>query len=156
MLQATTFRKDVLFYAEDDSGFVDLLRCAVAQGKFNVQVVHVPDGEQAIRYFKGEGDYADRERFPLPGVALIDLKMPRVGGFEVIEWLRTTEPFRQLPIVVLTVSEELRDVNRAYQMGANSFLIKPPTVADLRDTLNLVESYWLGLNVAAGHERPQT
>jgi DNA-binding response OmpR family regulator len=150
------FRKDVLFYAEDDSGLFDLLNCAVSQGQFNVRVVHVPDGEQAIRYFKGEGEYADRERFPLPGAALVDLKMPRVSGFELIRWLRASDNFKQLPIVVLTVSEELRDVNRAYQMGANSFLIKPPTVKDLRETLDLVESYWLGLNVPpSGAEEPR-
>ena len=149
--QSVMFRKDVLFYAEDDAGFVDLLHCALAQGDFNHQVIHVPDGEQAMLYFKGEGKFSDRERFPLPGLALIDLKMPRVNGFDLIQWLRSEEAFKQLPIVVLTVSEELRDVNRAYQLGANSFLVKPPGVTDLREMLKLVDSYWLGLNVAPSH-----
>ena len=141
------FETDVLLYAEDDAAFVDILHCTLKQGGFNYQVVHVPDGEQAIAYLKGLGKYADRETYPLPSVLLLDLKMPRSNGFEVLQWVRQQSPFPYLPVVVLTVSEELRDISKAYALGANSFLIKPPSIADLRDMLLSLSKYWAHYNV---------
>ncbi len=74
--------------------------------------------------------------------------MPRKNGFEVLKWVRKESRYPYLPVVVLTVSEELRDVNHAYQLGANSFLVKPPTVADLAVMISTMESYWLDINVS--------
>lgn len=142
------FRRDVLFYAEDDAGFADLLQCSLKQGGFDHHVIHVTDGEKALAYLKGEGKFADREKYPLPGVALLDLKMPRVTGFEVLRWIREESPFPYLPVVVLTVSEELRDINAAYKLGANSFLIKPPKVEDLKEMLTMLDNYWFRHNVS--------
>ena len=144
------FRRDVLLYVDDDEGFADLLKHTLAQGHFHHKLIHVTDGEQAIAYLQGEGKYADREVYPLPSVVLLDLKMPRKNGFEVLEWIRKQSPFPYLPVIVLTVSEELRDVNKAYQLGTNSFLVKPPKVADLRQVMQTIESYWMHLNVG-GH-----
>lgn len=141
------FRRDVLLYVEDDEGFVDLFQCALKQGSFDHKLICLPNGEEAIAYFKGEGKYADREQYPLPCVALVDLKMPRVNGFELLKWIRQESPFSFLPVIVLTVSEEMRDVNQAYKLGANSFLIKPPRSTDLKEILSNLDKYWFRHNV---------
>lgn len=134
-------------YAEDDPTFAEILEHTFKQGGFDHQLIRVSDGEQAIAYLQGEGRYRNREKYPLPGVLLLDLKMPRVGGLEVLEWIRQKSPFPHLPVVVLTVSEEVRDVSKAYKLGANSFLIKPPRVAELKETLRMIDNYWFKLNV---------
>lgn len=139
---------DVLLYAENDSSYADLLKSALNRGASKPRIVHVPDGEEAIAYFKGERKYADRQSHPLPGVALLDLKMPRINGFEVLQWIREKSPFRYLPVVVFTSSDEIRDINRAYELGANSFLIKPPRIEDLRELLKTLENFWFKFNVA--------
>jgi CheY-like chemotaxis protein len=91
----------------------------------------------------------------LPAVALLDLKMPRASGFEVLDWIRNKSPFPYLPVVVLTVSEELRDIDKAYKLGANSFLIKPPSVGDLKGMLEMLDRYWFQHEVRAEWERQQ-
>jgi CheY-like chemotaxis protein len=141
------FRHDVLLYAEDDPTFAEILEHTFKQGGFAHHLIRVADGEQAIAYLKGEGAYSDREQYPLPGLLLLDLKMPRVNGLDVLEWIRNKSECPHLPVVVLTVSEELRDINKAYQLGANSFLIKPPKVSELRGTLKMIDTYWFKLNV---------
>jgi DNA-binding NarL/FixJ family response regulator len=90
-----------------------------------------------------DGKYADREQYPLPGLLLLDLKMPNKNGFEVMEWIRSQPALRHLKIVVLTTSDRVFDVQRAYQLGASSFLVKP---LDLRDFIQLgpaMKSFWL-------------
>jgi CheY-like chemotaxis protein len=153
--QRFQFRRDVLLYAEDDIGFADLFQNALQKGGFKHAIAHVQDGDQAIAYLKGDGGYADREKFPLPAVVLLDLKMPRVSGFQVLEWIRKESAFPYLPVVVLTVSDELREVERAYKLGANSFLMKPPTCADLQDMLDMLDRYWFQHEVKMEWQRQQ-
>ncbi len=147
------FQSDVLLYAEDDAAFVEIFQCTLKQGGFDRRVIHVSDGEQAVAYLSGKGKYADRETYPLPSVLLLDLKMPRLNGFEVLQWVRQESPFPYLPVVVLTVSEELRDISKAYALGANSFLIKPPSVGDLRDMLLSLSKYWSHYNIPDAQRR---
>src|SRR5689334_22237166 len=87
-----------------------------------VQIVR--DGGEAVAYLSGEGKYANRAEYPLPVLVLLDLKMPGMDGFEVLSWIRQRDGIRGLPVVVLTSSNEIRDVNRAYALGANSFFVK--------------------------------
>jgi CheY-like chemotaxis protein len=87
------------------------------------------DGEEAMAYLSGKGKYHDRARFPVPALILLDLKMPRVTGFDVLEWLKSREGVRRLPVVVLSSSSLQSDVNRAYELGANAYLIKPLSFA---------------------------
>ena len=140
-------RLDTILYAEDDDNYAELLACTLKQAGFEHSVHHVSDGGEAMAYLKGEGKYSDRTKFPIPGVVLADLKMPRVNGFELLDWIRRQSPFPHLPVIVLTLSEELKDVKRAYSLGANSFLIKPPNVEDLKDLLKMLDGYWLKYNV---------
>src|SRR5437016_684237 len=115
----------VILLAEDEEEDVVLLKLGFAKARFLNPVQVVPDGAEAIAYLQGAGKYSNRSDFPLPNLLLLDLKMPRKNGFEVLEWLRQQPQLSALPVVVLTSSDDMRDVNRAYQLGANTFLVKP-------------------------------
>lgn len=107
------------------------------------------DGDEAVAYLAGEGEFADRARYPLPILLLLDLKLPRRSGLEVLEWLRRQPGLKRLPVVVLTTSREQGDVNRAYDLGANSYLVKPVALSALVDMVRTLDLYWVILN-----ERP--
>jgi len=119
---------------DDERLFLEVLK---RSGLTNPVVV-VPDGGEAIAYLKGELRYADRERFPLPRILLLDLAMPKVNGWQVLQWLKSRSEFRDLLVIVLTSSLRVADLQRAYQMGASSFLGKPCKVEEL---LNLERAY---------------
>src|SRR5438128_1933329 len=109
----------VVLLAEDSKEDAESIQIALRHaGVFNPVVV-VTDGEDTIAYLKGERQFSDRENFPMPGVLLLDLKMPRIDGFEVLEWIRNEGNLRHLLVVVLSGCRGLREVNRAYALGAN-------------------------------------
>ena len=114
----------------------------------------VQDGEEAIAYLKGEGKFSNRTEYPLPTLLLLDLKMPRKNGFDVLEWLRTQPSLAALRVVVLTTSDQIHDVNRAYQLGANSFLTKPVDFRDFVQLSSAIKGYWLWISRAPELERP--
>ena len=101
-------------------------------------IIVVPDGEEAIQYLSGADVYADREKFPLPRVVLLDLKMPKVGGFEVLEWCKTQPQLCDILLIILTGQHEVGAMSRAYSLGADSFLTKPCNVEDI---VNLTKSF---------------
>ena len=103
----------------------------------------VRSGEEAVAYLQGEGKYSNRAEYPLPALVLLDLKMPGMDGFELLTWIRQRDDIRGLPVVVLTSSSEMRDVNRAYSLGANSFFVKELDFQGAVDFSKLLENYWL-------------
>ena len=105
----------------------------------------VRDGEEAIDHLAGNGKYASRNEYPLPDLALLDLKMPKVDGFQVLEWIRQQPGIRGIPVAVLTSSDQLRDVNRAYGLGANSFLVKPTDFQNSVELARLLREYWMNI-----------
>jgi CheY-like chemotaxis protein len=121
----------VILLAEDLEDDVLLIRRAFTKAGVQNPLFVVHDGEEAIQYLQGEGKFANRAEYPLPDLTLLDLKMPRKDGFEVLEWVRQQPTLRGLRIVVLTSSKEIRDVDRAYQLGANSVLVKPAEFTNL-------------------------
>jgi CheY-like chemotaxis protein len=139
-----------ILLVEDDANDVILIRRAFAKAEIKNPVYTVEDGDAAVAYLAGEGTYADRDDHPLPGVVLLDLKLPRRSGLEVLEWVRQSPTLRRLPIVVLTSSRESADVNRAYDLGANSYLVKPVGFDALTDLVRILQGYWVGWN-----ERPE-
>jgi len=136
----------VILLAEDREDEVLLLRRAFAQANFLNPLQVVSNGEEAISYLQGEGKYSDREEYPLPALLLLDLKMPRKDGFEVLQWIRQQPEFRALRVVVLTASDHIMDVNRAYQLGANSFLVKPVDFAHFVEVTQALKGYWLWMS----------
>jgi CheY-like chemotaxis protein len=137
---------DTILLVEDDPNDVFLLQRAFRKAGFEHPVQAVGDGEEAVAYLTGAGSYADRAQFPLPLLVLLDLKLPRKSGLEVLAWLREQPALRRLPVVVLTSSREPADVNRAYDLGANSYLVKPLGFEALLDMVKSLNFYWLTLN----------
>jgi CheY-like chemotaxis protein len=146
--------EEIILLAEDEEDHVVLIRRAFAKSGLSNPLYVVRDGEEAIAYLKGEGPFASRDEYPLPTLLLLDLKMPRKDGFEVLEWIRREPGLKRLQVVVLTSSEDIRDVNRAYDLGANSFLVKPMNMQDFMRLTEAVHGYWLWLTRAPEVERP--
>jgi len=115
----------------------------------------VNDGNEVIAYLSGEGKYADRKRFPMPGLLLLDLKMPGRDGFEVLEWVRGRQELRDLQVVVLTASDQFRDINRSFELGANSFLVKPAEFDEFVGMVEALRSYCLRVWQASDRARGQ-
>ena len=137
----------VILLAEDDPNDVLLIQRALQRSHIANPLQVVRDGADAVAYLNGDLQYADRERYPLPVLLLMDLKMPRKSGLEVLEWLRQqTSGLRRLPVVVLTSSNQSLDINRAYDLGANSYLVKPAGFDSLLELVKNLDMYWLILN----------
>jgi len=138
-----------LMLVEDDSNDVALFQRAFAKSGLVNPVRVIRDGEEAVRYLQGSGPYADRVLYPLPSLILLDLKMPRKSGLEVMSWmLEQPEPIRGVPVVMLTSSEERSDIRQAYALGARSYLVKPVAPKDLLDMLKSIGMYWMILHPA--------
>ena len=137
---------DVILLAEDDRNDILLFQRALGKTRMMNPVHIVRDGQEAIGYLNGEAPFTDRDRYPLPVLLLLDLKMPRKTGFEVLEWVRGKPGLKRLPAVVLTSSNQSADVNKAYDLGANSYLVKPHAVEDLLSLVERFKAYWLGAN----------
>ena len=144
----------IILLAEDREDDILLIRKSF-KNSFITNPLHVVrDGEEAIEYLSGEGRYANRAEYPLPALLLLDLKMPRKDGFEVLQWIRQQPDLSKLPVVVLTSSENVHDVNAAYRAGANSFLVKPMEFEDFKAMSVFLSNYWLLLNKAPDTARP--
>jgi len=144
----------VILLAEDDEDYVILIKQVFTKAHIPNPVHVVQNGEEAIAYLKGTGQYANRDEFPLPDVLLLDLKMPRINGFEVLKWVRQQPGLSRLRILVLTSSDEIRDVNEAYQLGANSFLVKPFDFSDFTHLSRLIADFWFKASRAPETFRP--
>jgi CheY-like chemotaxis protein len=133
----------VILVVEDREDDILLLRKALSLASIKNPLHFVRTGEEAVAYFSGEGKYSSRDEFPLPLLTLLDLKLPGINGFEVLTWIRRQDGLRGLPVVVLTSSDQLCDVNRAYELGANSFFVKEFDFNDFVNLTKLLERYWL-------------
>ena len=134
-----------ILVADDNLDDVDLLRRAFAKAGFANRFFAV-SGVQAIHYLEGKGVYADRTQYPLPRLVLLDFKMQGLSGSEVLQWIRQRPQFRRLPVIVFTGSDYEEDVNRAYDLGANSYLVKPQTLDDLLAAVQQIGDFWLRLS----------
>ena len=139
-----------LLIVEDNSDDRILLQRAFRRARLANPVHLVTDGEEAVAYLLGEGRFTDREANPFPVLVLLDLKLPRRAGLEVLKWMREHPTLRRLPVVVLTSSKEQSDINVAYDLGANSYLTKPVEFGALIELVSTLNLFWLLLS-----ERPQ-
>ncbi len=132
-----------ILVAEDQTNDAFILERAFKKTGAKATLHFVRDGQEAIDYLEGEELFSDRNAYPLPTLLLLDLKMPRLNGFDVLEWVRSQKSLRRLLVVVFSSSEEMSDINRAYDLGANSYMVKP---GDFDELLKLAEElgrYWL-------------
>jgi CheY-like chemotaxis protein len=133
---------------EDDLNDIFLVKRAfkLAEVKNPLQVV--TDGQEAMLYLKGEGKYADRHLYPLPKLIVMDIKMPRKSGFEVLEWVKNSgRPLRRIPVVIVSSSDNPDDINQAYELGANAYMVKPVEYRAVEHLFQAITQYW-GLECA--------
>jgi CheY-like chemotaxis protein len=133
----------VILLVEDREDDVLLIRRAFKKAGLDTPLHVVADGNEAIAYLSGERQYANRAEHPLPDLILLDLKMPGLDGFEILAWIRQQPGIRGIAVVVLTSSDQIRDVNRAYALGANSFLVKPIDFENYTELSRLIHEYWM-------------
>jgi CheY-like chemotaxis protein len=129
---------------EDDPNDVLMLELEFQRVPAQIRLVNVHDGGEAMQYVKGEGKFADTTKYPHPDVILLDLKMPRINGFEFLQWLRAKAPnhFRLIPVVIMSSSALREDVDRAYELGANSYLVKPVQWTLFQQRIQALGIYW--------------
>lgn len=134
-----------ILLVEDNEDDVLLIRRAFKQANLANPISAVEDGDEAVAYLSGQGGYADRVRHPLPALILLDVKLPRRSGLEVLEWLRLQPDLKRTPVIVLTSSRERSDVDRAYDLGAGGYLAKPVDFAGLLAMVTAIGTYWMTL-----------
>jgi CheY-like chemotaxis protein len=137
-----------ILLVEDDDNDVLFMRNAAKKVALANPISVLTNGQAAIDYLSGTGDYADRSAHPLPCLVILDLNLPCRTGFEVLEWVHTQPQLRTLAIIVLTASSAASDARRAYTLGANSYVVKPSNPEQLREFLSMVQHYWLVWNYA--------
>jgi two-component system, response regulator len=139
-----------VLYVEDSTDDFMLFKLASQRCGTPFSLQHAADGDQAIAYLSGVGDYVDREEHPFPNLVLLDLKMPRLDGFEVLQWIRTNPTTKTLPVVVLAGSSFRADVRRALELGANSYAVKPAKFEELEVLIDQIADVWLAREKVAG------
>jgi CheY-like chemotaxis protein len=136
----------VILVAEDEEDYVLLLKRAFSQARIHNPMHFVSTGMALMSYFKGEGKYANRDEYPLPDLLLLDIKLPGFSGLEILGWVRSQPGLSGMRVLVLTSSEQMKDINDAYRLGANSFLLKPYDFGDLVHLAKVIREFWLYLS----------
>lgn len=133
---------DFVLVAEDNPDDALLLRHALEKAGIRARLKIVSDGEELLLYLQGKGAYGNRSLYPLPTLIILDLKMPRRNGLEVLEWLNSNRDISVVPTIVLSASNIEKDVRAAYRLGANTYFVKPSTFDELVETMKAVDAYW--------------
>jgi DNA-binding response OmpR family regulator len=137
---SANFNDQTILLVEDSPDDVFIFERVIKKAMIPNPLKIVHDGEQAREYLAGEGGFADRSSFPLPCLIMLDLKLPRMPGLDVLKWIGEQPELKNISVVVLTSSAEDRDVVRAYQLGARSYLVKPPTVNSMTAVIRAVQN----------------
>lgn len=140
----------LILLVEDNPKDVFLIQRAFRKAGVVTPMQVVSDGDAAVQYLSGEAPYSDRLVYPLPVLVLLDLKLPRRSGAEVLTWIRQQVLLKRLPVVVLTSSREYADINHIYDLGANAYITKPPDFDQLVDIIKTLNLHWIIYN-----EKPQ-
>ncbi len=135
-----------VLWVEDDANDAFLIGRAIRKAGLE-QPNLVTDGAEAVAYLSGTGIYADRDLYPFPSLVLLDLKLPKMSGFEVLQWIRKHPASRRLPVIIFTSSNTAMDIDRAYDLGANAYLLKSVDHTDLVEALRRLRAFWLELNL---------
>jgi CheY-like chemotaxis protein len=135
-----------ILLVEDEASDADLLCRAYEKAKITNPIIHLTNGDEALAYLAGTKEYADRKIFPLPSLILLDLKLPGMTGLQLLQWKRTRNEVRRIPVVVLTMDDNPETVRHAYDAGANSYLVKPGGHKEILRMVNGIDEYWMHLN----------
>lgn len=140
-------RRAVILLVEDNAMDVELTLDAFEVAGLENPVRVCRDGEDAVAYLRGDGAYADRQAYPRADLVLLDLKLPKLDGFEVLRQLKSDAALRRTPVIVLTSSPEEGDRALSYDLGVNSYLVKPVRFSRFVEVVREIGAYWLSLNV---------
>jgi CheY-like chemotaxis protein len=132
--------------AEDDENDVTFARRSFAQAEISAPLHVVEDGQEVIDFLSGTGKYSDRDRHALPSLLMLDLKMPRKTGMEVLKWIREQERLRGLPIIIFSSSVHPAEIEAAYRIGANAFVVKPSGAPERTELARMIKGFWLTFN----------
>jgi CheY-like chemotaxis protein len=133
---------------EDDLNDIFLVKRAFKKAQIKNPLQVVTDGSEAVEYLRGAGKYGDRQAYPLPKLVVMDIKMPRKTGFEVLEWVKGQSNWlRRIPIIIVSSSDYAADINRAYELGANAYMVKPMDYRAVEHLFESITHYW-GLECA--------
>jgi len=132
-----------ILLVEDEPDDVFFVQRAFHSADLKHPLFAVGDGQEAINYLSGKGPYADHSVYPLPQLVLADLKMPRVSGFDLIAWMRNDKHCKLVPIIILSSSALAADVNRAYALGANAYMVKPADAHSLERLFQTIAEFWM-------------
>jgi two-component system response regulator len=135
-----------ILLVEDNPSDADLTKRALARGHVSNELVIAEDGQEALDYLRGEGSYAGRAVADTPSMILLDLKLPKVSGLEVLRAVRADARLRRIPVVILTSSKEEEDVGAGYDLGVNSYVRKPVDFKEFQAAIANLGLYWLILN----------
>jgi DNA-binding response OmpR family regulator len=138
-------KRQTILLVDDSENDLFLMRAAFKKAGFDTSLQEVHNGEEAIAYLKGDDPYSDRTQFPLPAVMLLDLNMPMKNGFDVLAWVRSQAGLKRLSIIILSASMRTEDVERAFDLGANSFLVKPGSLEALVAMIRCLRD-WIHIN----------
>jgi CheY-like chemotaxis protein len=135
-----------ILLVEDTPSDAALIRRAFEKSNVLNPIIWTKNGQEALGYLSGLGQYGDRIKYPLPALILLDLDLPEMSGFELLQWKRTQPYIRRIPVVILTIDSATSAINAAYDLGANSYLIKPGKSDEIMRVVKTIQEYWLGLN----------
>ncbi len=136
-----------ILLVEDNKMDIALTLDAFREARLANKIHVARNGEEALQYLFGEGKFADRSIYPLPNIVLLDLKMPGIGGLEVLKRVKNTSGIKRIPVIILTSSKEEGDRAMSYDLGANSYLVKPISFDGFLEVVKKVTDYWIALNI---------
>jgi CheY-like chemotaxis protein len=146
--------KGLILLVEDDQNDVFFLQYAFETANITNPLQVATDGQQAIDYLAGHGEYSNRAQYPLPCLILMDLKLPVKMGLDVLRWIHQQPHLGNLLVIVLTSSSNAEDIDEAYRLGARSYLVKPLSVDKRAELAQSIKSYWLEMNQFPSFSRP--
>lgn len=139
-------RDKAVLYADDSDDDRFLFQQTYKEVGVPNRLIMVDDGAKVIDYLSEAGEFSDRTKFPIAGLVILDLKMPRKSGLETLEWIRGVSSWPKLPVLMLTASLSPDDIDRSYELGINAFLVKPSSVEELTDMVVSIKTFWLRFN----------
>ena len=146
MLNRTPVSEQLLsiLLVEDNPAHAELVKRSFQEHSVGYQIIHLSDGEEAVEYLFQRGDYADKRKHPRPHFILLDLRLPRLDGLDVLKQIKTAdeEALRRIPVVILTTSEAEQDLTQAYDRHANSYVVKPLNFEGFTSLMDDLGSYW--------------
>lgn len=144
--------KKSILLVEDNPGHAELVIRAIEGNEVCNHIYHVFDGSSALNFLENKGEFADKEKYRRPDVVLLDLRLPKVNGLDVLKYIKSTETYHYIPVIVLTTSDAEKDIAKAYDYHANSYLVKPMDFEKFKFMMDQICNYWLCMNQIPKYE----